>query len=55
MITGEAPYRGASREIIFNKQMKELPPPLSSYRLRDQACEIVQPVIYKAMALARDD
>lgn len=55
MITGEAPYRGASREIIFNKQMKELPPPLSSYRLRDQACEIVQPVIYKAMALARED
>ncbi|MEE2732134.1 MAG: ABC transporter substrate-binding protein [Pseudomonadota bacterium] len=54
MITGEAPYRGASREIIMNKQMKELPPPLSSYSLRDPSCEILQPIIYKAMAVERE-
>ena len=54
MITGEAPYRGASREIIMNRQMKELPPPLSSYNLRDPACRILQPVIYKAMAIERE-
>lgn len=54
MITGEAPYRGASREIIMNRQMKELPPPLNSYTLQDPACEILQPVIYKAMALERE-
>lgn len=51
MITGEAPFRGASREIIFSKQMKELPPPLSNYPLHDKTCEILQPVIFKAMAV----
>ena len=54
MITGEAPYRGASREIIMNKQMKELPPALASYTLQDPACEILQPVVYKAMAIERE-
>jgi serine/threonine protein kinase/ABC-type branched-subunit amino acid transport system substrate-binding protein len=54
MITGEAPYRGASREIIMSKQMRELPPPLSSYTLKDTACEILQPIIYKAMAVERE-
>ncbi|MBA57161.1 MAG: serine/threonine protein kinase [Pseudomonadales bacterium] len=54
MITGEAPYRGASREIIMNRQMKELPPPLSSYELHDPTCEILQPIIYKAMAIERE-
>ena len=54
MITGEAPYRGASREIIMNKQMKELPPPLNSYTLNDPSCEILQPIIYKAMAIERE-
>ena len=54
MITGEAPYRGASREIIMSKQMRELPPALSGYKLHDPACEILQPIIYKAMAIERD-
>lgn len=54
MITAEAPYRGASREVVMAKQMRELPPPLSSYTLNDPACALLQPVIYKAMALERE-
>lgn len=51
MITGEAPYRGASREIIMNKQLKEAPPRLSGYTLVDPACAVLQPVIDQAMAI----
>lgn len=51
MITGEAPYRGASREIIMNRQLKEPPPPLTQYTLRDPACAVLQPIISKAMAI----
>lgn len=54
MITGEAPYRAASREIIMNRQLKELPKLLAEYPLRDPACQILQPVIHKAMAIDRD-
>ena len=54
MITGEAPYRAASREIIMNRQLKELPKLLVEYPLRDPACQILQPVIHKAMAIDRD-
>lgn len=51
MITGEAPYRGASREIIMNKQLKEAPPALTHYTLLDPACVVLQPVIERAMAI----
>jgi|GEM_PF-286915 len=54
MITGEAPYRGASREVIMAKQMRELPPPLTSYSLNDPACQMLQPIVNKAMALERE-
>lgn len=55
LATGKRPFAGSSRELIMQKQLRELPPPLAEQQLFDRDCVVLQPVINKAMARQRDN
>lgn len=54
-ISGEAPYKGASSEIIMNKQLTAAPIPLDENTVNEPKALCLVPVITKAMALERDE
>jgi len=53
-LTGVAPYKGANRELIMNKQLSTAPAPLDSYKNINPACFKLQAVINKAMHLDKE-
>ncbi|NTS75789.1 ABC transporter substrate-binding protein [Catenovulum sp. SM1970] len=52
--TGKKPFSGSNRDLIMQKQLKELPTPLADLSITDQDCLLLQPVINQAMAIDRD-
>lgn len=55
MVTGQRPFRGGNRDLIMNKQLSSLPPPLQDAKRVDPACLALQGVIDQAMAIKRDE
>ena len=55
MMTGKAPYQGASGEIIMNRQLSKPLEPLDSTSLVDPKVSILFPAVEKAMALERSE
>jgi serine/threonine protein kinase/ABC-type branched-subunit amino acid transport system substrate-binding protein len=55
MATGMRPYCGENREIIMRKQLGDRAPLLHKQKLKDSYCQVLQPIIDKAMKINPDE